>query len=386
MVVQTARAAPPQSQFMSGPHGNYVFVGSQCAPSRTPVRQAAPPEVSRVLAEATPVRERDVKRVVYTETKTEVRVTRAPREDVKRAPESKPMPIIRSAETAQVRTNLGAVTARGTDETLGVRAAVRTEAVPEVRRVIHTTASPVTRKEAVYGTVTPESEAKACQRDAHATPLPEKPTVRRIVYTTRPDEANVSQAYDGSLSARYSTSRLPQAAFAQSFAESPEKHSPPKTQPMTEAWRVVKHLCPSCTEKFETLEEVRAHWLEHHQGVKVADTSPRSNETSPKSSPTEAPPEPQKEPEVPEVPEVRVDTMKARVVEVDDQGKPVLVRRQEGPSSRTIVTLEDGRSCAYGEAIVTSLLSQEGQKVESWIQSMDDRSLRGLVNELSERF
>ena len=182
------------------------------------MRQAAPPEVSRVLAEATPVRERDVKRVVYTETKTEVRVTRAPREDVKWAPESKPMPIIRSAETAQVRTNLGAVTARGTDETLGVRAAVRTEAVPEVRRVIHTTASPVTRKEtmSVYSTVTPESEAKACQRDVHATPLPEKPTVRRIVYTARPDEANVSQAYDGSLSARYSTSRLPQAAFAQS--------------------------------------------------------------------------------------------------------------------------------------------------------------------------
>ena len=39
--------------------------------------------------------------------------------------------------------------------------------------------------------------------------------------------------------------------------------------PAGEAWRVVKHLCPSCTEKFETLEEVRAHWLEQHQGFKA---------------------------------------------------------------------------------------------------------------------
>jgi len=82
-------------------------------------------------------------------------------------------------------------------------------------------------------------------------------------------------------------------------------------------------------------------------------------------------------------------TIKVKVVEVNEDGKPVIVRSQDasGPKGvRTIITHEDGTCRAFGEAIVTSLLGHGQMEVLAWLSSMDPRSLRGLVNELSERF
>eukprot|EP00434_Breviolum_minutum_P024722 symbB.v1.2.021834.t1/scaffold1911.1/size96319/3 len=76
-------------------------------------------------------------------------------------------------------------------------------------------------------------------------------------------------------------------------------------------------------------------------------------------------------------------------VKVNEDGKPVIVRSQDasGPKGvRTIITHEDGTCRAFGEAIVTSLLGHGQMEVLAWLSSMDPRSLRGLVNELSERF
>ncbi|CAJ1329594.1 unnamed protein product [Effrenium voratum] len=159
----------------------------------------------------------------------------------------------------------------------------------------------------------------------------------------------------------------------------------PEKEPETEARRVVSHLCPTCNQKFWTAEEVRTHWLESHaKPTPNASNAPVEAGQGHKSEVHSSVPKQVDLESAAPTPE----TMKAKIVEVDEHGQPVVVRQQEGAHGgiRTIVTLEDGACRAFGEAIVASLLAQEEQKVDSWISSMKDRSLRGLVNELSERF
>lgn len=167
----------------------------------------------------------------------------------------------------------------------------------------------------------------------------------------------------------------------------------------TEVRRIVKHICPSCRRSFETNEDVRAHWLEEHHEAKSPgcgkDPSSKSTVDRPQSgpSPESPPPSPAESPESPEIADAEadadLDTMRAKIVEVDEGGRPVIVRQQDSQAPggvRTIITQQDGKCCAFGEAIVASLLAQEEAKATAWVSSMDARSLRGLVNELSERF
>ncbi|CAE7422363.1 unnamed protein product, partial [Symbiodinium sp. CCMP2456] len=143
--------------------------------------------------------------------------------------------------------------------------------------------------------------------------------------------------------------------------------------------------CPTCGLAFDSHEEVREHWLREHapnlspKAAAAAGDKAQEAEAAPAQS---ASPVSEKEASSPER---DPDTMRAKIVEVDDQGSPVIVREEE-PSARTIVTNEDGSHRAFGEAIVKSLMSKEMDKVVAWVTSMTDRTLRGLVNELSERF
>jgi len=103
-------------------------------------------------------------------------------------------------------------------------------------------------------------------------------------------------------------------------------------------------------------------------------------------------------PEVPQVEDPPVNeatpaapapaTGKAKLVEADDAGQPAIVRYKDASSgvARTVVVNEDGSQRAFGEDTIASLLAQEDEKVGEWMSSMSDRVLRGVVNEVSERF
>jgi len=167
-----------------------------------------------------------------------------------------------------------------------------------------------------------------------------------------------------------------------------------------EVRRIVKHVCPTCSQSFASYEDVRTHWLEKHtakdKGTQEAASEEAKVETqgSGKQDPFSPPSDAanpfesgvgESEPSAKQTD----DTMRAKIVEVDEEGKPVIVRQQDESAPggvRTIITQEDGSCSAFGEAIVSSLLAQGQTKVMAWISSMDARNLRGLVNELSERF
>lgn len=167
-----------------------------------------------------------------------------------------------------------------------------------------------------------------------------------------------------------------------------------------EVRRIVTHVYPTCSQSFASHEDVRTHWLEKHtakdKGTQEAADEEAKVETqgSSKQDPLSPPSDAanpfesgvgESEPSAKQTD----DTMRAKIVEVDAEGKPVIVRQQDDSAPggvRTIITQEDGSCSAFGEAIVSSLLAQGQTKVMAWISSMDARNLRGLVNELSERF
>jgi len=166
---------------------------------------------------------------------------------------------------------------------------------------------------------------------------------------------------------------------------------PAEEEPIeTEARRVVKHVCPTCGDAFWTHEEVRAHWLQEHRPVPTPPAgdvpAPADAEARHRSAEVAQPTQEAglKTAEASSTDEAQ-ETMRAKIVEVDEQGQPVIVR-EEDPNPRTIVTNEDGSRRAFGEAIVKALLANDTNKVTAWITSMTDRTLRGLINELSERF
>jgi len=135
--------------------------------------------------------------------------------------------------------------------------------------------------------------------------------------------------------------------------------------------RVVKQICPTCGEAFDSSEEAREHWLQQHfQAIK--------GESSSSSA------EPLEDPATQTAP----TTAKAKLVEADDGGCPAIVRHKDISSgvARTVVMNEDGSQRAFGEDTVSSLLAQDQEKVSTWMSSMSDRLLRGVVNEMSERF
>eukprot|EP00929_Paragymnodinium_shiwhaense_P084231 TRINITY_DN45017_c0_g1_i1.p1 TRINITY_DN45017_c0_g1~~TRINITY_DN45017_c0_g1_i1.p1 ORF type:complete len:1363 (+),score=292.19 TRINITY_DN45017_c0_g1_i1:131-4219(+) len=74
-------------------------------------------------------------------------------------------------------------------------------------------------------------------------------------------------------------------------------------------------------------------------------------------------------------------------VAYDTEGNPIIVR-QADPSTgkvRTIVTDEEGKTHAFGENTVASLLKHIEDDTEPFLAKLSDRQLRGLVHELGQR-
>jgi len=232
-----------------------------------------------------------------------------------------------------------------------------------------TTASPLASAYAYVGDRIGDSQTSSCSGAAAS------PIASTYVYAYAGDAVGVSGASSCS-GTQPALSRTSSATTLFLDEEEPVE---------TEAKTVVKHVCPTCGLAFDSNEEVREHWLREH----APNLSPKAAAAAGAKGPeAEAAPaqsaSPMSEKEA-SSPERDPDTMRAKIVEVDDQGSPVIVREEE-PSARTIVTNEDGSHRAFGEAIVKSLMSKEMDKVVAWTTSMTDRTLRGLVNELSERF
>jgi len=77
----------------------------------------------------------------------------------------------------------------------------------------------------------------------------------------------------------------------------------------------------------------------------------------------------------------------AKLVEADDSGKPLIVRRthlQTGAAS-TIVMDVHGTTRSFGSETVKSMMESDESKIASWIQTMKDHHVRGLVHEIRER-
>jgi len=234
-----------------------------------------------------------------------------------------------------------------------------------------TTASPLASAYAYAGDRIGDSQTSSCSGAAAS------PIASTYVYAYAGDAMGVSGASECS-GTQPALSRTSSATTLFLDEEEPVE---------TEAKTVVKHVCPTCGLAFDSHEEAREHWLREH-APNLSPKAAAAAAAGEKAEEAEAAPDksasPVSEKEA-SSPERDPDTMRAKIVEVDDQGSPVIVREEE-PSARTIVTNEDGSHRAFGEAIVKSLMSKEMDKVVAWITSMTDRTLRGLVNELSERF
>lgn len=150
-----------------------------------------------------------------------------------------------------------------------------------------------------------------------------------------------------------------------------EKHLPTSSDqqqehPEVEVRRVFKHLCPSCGQSFGSDDEVKNHWLSDHL--------PKAKQNETNSAATSA--------SLGNEPASNSERTTASLVEADEDGKPVIVRQGD----RTVVTDADGRQRAFGKETVTSLLAQDKDNLYRWMSDLSGRHLRGLVNEISERY
>lgn len=153
-------------------------------------------------------------------------------------------------------------------------------------------------------------------------------------------------------------------------------HAPHSVQPASEQTSVqpnemevkvvIKRKCPSCDETFATDDEAKEHWLATHFS-KPASTNEASAAESQSSD---------------------VAMSKAQLIEADEKGQPVIVRYKDPESgvARTVVTNEDGSQRAFGEETLKTLLAEDDASLSEWLAAMTERCLRGLVNEMSERF
>lgn len=144
--------------------------------------------------------------------------------------------------------------------------------------------------------------------------------------------------------------------------------------------RIVRQICPDCAESFATVEEAQAHWLQVHrhqhqrqQQEQQHDEQQREQQQSIEDVPAAAP----------HMPEVE----RAQLVEADESGQPLIVRRTdpETGAATTVVMDQDGATRSFGLETVKSMTLTDESEIASWIQAMKDHHVRGLVNEIRER-
>jgi len=148
--------------------------------------------------------------------------------------------------------------------------------------------------------------------------------------------------------------------------------------------RVVRQLCPDCGEAFTTVEEAQSHWLQVHQRQQdeqeqeqqptmCTTLDPQFESAVEHSSTTVAPQAPELE--------------RAQLVEADDSGQPLIVRRThpETGAASTIIMEQDGSTRSFGLETVKSMTETDESGIASWIQAMKDHHVRGLVHEIRER-
>mmetsp|Transcript_51089 Transcript_51089/g.119606 ORF Transcript_51089/g.119606 Transcript_51089/m.119606 type:complete len:655 (-) Transcript_51089:52-2016(-) len=134
-------------------------------------------------------------------------------------------------------------------------------------------------------------------------------------------------------------------------------------QPTTRT--VVKHVCPTCSEEFLSLAEVRDHWLREHatgcaepegdDGIKTVGTDLQSKDA-------------------------------VQVVSCDDAGRAQVLRQMDDDGSKyTVVMNDDGSKEIFTETRVVSLASMEEDDVAQWLRDVTNLHLKGFVHEATQR-
>lgn len=176
-------------------------------------------------------------------------------------------------------------------------------------------------------------------------------------------------------------------------------------KPITVGVSVVKQICPTCGEKFDTVEEARHHWLESHRQNeapqiemetivrKICPTCGEAFSTEEegrkhwleKHGPAATQESANNVGEPDGLQGVVVGVAKCKLIAADDDGNPIIVRHEEECQSRTIVMNKDGTQRIFGESTITSMSLRDEVDVEQWIVAMTTLQLRGLVHEFGQR-
>lgn len=156
--------------------------------------------------------------------------------------------------------------------------------------------------------------------------------------------------------------------------------------------RRLRHVCPDCSEAFDTLEEAQAHWMERHrQPCPAAVTSTCQPATASNQQETLNCDTAASQPNSPEFSTTLVPgskgIAKAKLVEAGPDGEPVIARYVDPNTGeqRTTVTNDDGTQRVFGEDTVASMTKKDEHEIEQWLALMTDRDVRGLVHEVNER-
>mmetsp|Transcript_43184 Transcript_43184/g.101524 ORF Transcript_43184/g.101524 Transcript_43184/m.101524 type:complete len:713 (-) Transcript_43184:54-2192(-) len=127
---------------------------------------------------------------------------------------------------------------------------------------------------------------------------------------------------------------------------------------------VVKHLCPTCNAEFESLNEVRDHWLSEHAQSQASAEGDDAVKVVSSGESKDA----------------------VQLISCDDSGRAKVLRQMDDDGSKyTVVMNDDGTKEVYTESVVTSMACKEEDDVTQWMNDMTDLQLRGFVHEATER-
>lgn len=210
-------------------------------------------------------------------------------------------------------------------------------------------------------------------------------------------DASASSGYVSSSAVATTVSQGPVVADPVGMATPAEAQTAAAEPVQVESRKVVMQVCPTCGERFETLEQVRAHWLEVHGSTTAATSTSASSpteasspatgadEAASTSSPSAAGGSPVCATAVPVT--ATVSKASCAVLASDDQGQPAILQHTDPETgvSRTLVMNKDGSQRIFGESTITSLVSKEEDEVKGWLEPMDTMQMRGLVFEFKTR-
>jgi hypothetical protein len=140
------------------------------------------------------------------------------------------------------------------------------------------------------------------------------------------------------------------------------------------------------------VEEAKAHWLQIHQHLQQQQIQEQQQHQDEQEQEQKASTSPLFDPLLENkdasaasahAPELEC----AKLVEADDSGRPLIVRRThpETCAASTMVMDEHGSTRSFGSETVKSMMATDESEIASWIQAMKDHHVRGLVHEIRER-